>query len=693
MVTFIKADSMRHTLQRIIFAAALLPGGSFALGLGKIETHSYLNAPLDAEIALVAADDVDLSDYRLRIIRDTDKRQAYSGNLFALESLRFNFHQSEKDKPVIRVTSKRTVREPFVTFTLELTGPKVRIQRDYTVLLDPKPYIRKASAKSAPATRRPRPQKPKPIKTAPKVQQESFNADVYGPVRGGETLSQIAQRTRPSSGVSTHQMTQALFRHNPQAFINGNINLLRKGARLAIPSREQIRQATRAPQPKPSTPAPQTAAPVTESVATAPPETKKPEHAEQSGIAESQLATAEEEATSTTSDAAKPQVEEESLLRLVPVSNEDLKQISDENQERLENELNEVSKQLDEVREENRLLRARLEGMEQILSELKEEAVRIVAEEQKIAAAEESATSAIPVPAAIEKPQPGPSPIEIATDTPAPVEPTPTDEKELSESSPDWILLIGLGIALIFALFALLWMRMREEEEHDLNESLTLSEAEDLIPHQPRPSPAEAAKERVALEEIDDTDESFAQQVLEEPKPLSNLEKLRTEIDTNIAYGRYSDAQNALDEALHESPSDIALILRALELALLKKDEKRFVAWVEEVDELLSEQAPEVWGEIRKRGQEWLPNHPVWHKDVSTPILDIDDFPLEHDDDSVTLDPSELDEFLLKSVDVEQSYPSDEAAADEELSQVLNELEALDLGINEDDAKKPHETE
>ncbi len=219
------------------------------------------------------------------------------------------------------------------------------------------------------------------------------------------------------------------------------------------------------------------------------------------GIAESQLATAEEEATSTTPDAAKPQVEEESLLRLVPVSNEDLKLISDENQERLENELSEVSKQLDEVRDENRLLRARLEGMEQILSELREEAVRIVAEEQKIAAAEESATSAIPVPAAIEKPQPAPSPIEIATDTPAPVESTPTDEKEVSESSPDWILLIGLGIALIFALFALLWMRMREEEEHDLNESLTLSEAEDLIPHQPRPSPAEAAMAKSGLGE------------------------------------------------------------------------------------------------------------------------------------------------------------------------------------------------
>jgi pilus assembly protein FimV len=57
-------------------------------------------------------------------------------------------------------------------------------------------------------------------------------------VRSGDTLSRIARANKPAN-VSLDQMLIALLRANPNAFINGNVNLLKAGADLNIPGEEQ----------------------------------------------------------------------------------------------------------------------------------------------------------------------------------------------------------------------------------------------------------------------------------------------------------------------------------------------------------------------------------------------------------------------------------------------------------------------
>ncbi len=61
----------------------------------------------------------------------------------------------------------------------------------------------------------------------------------YGPVAGGETLWEIASATRPGDAVSVHQMMIALLRTNPDAFANGNINELKRGAVLRVPTLDE----------------------------------------------------------------------------------------------------------------------------------------------------------------------------------------------------------------------------------------------------------------------------------------------------------------------------------------------------------------------------------------------------------------------------------------------------------------------
>ena len=61
-----------------------------------------------------------------------------------------------------------------------------------------------------------------------------------GPVAEGETLWGIADRSKPDASVSMNQMMLAIQRANPEAFIDGNINQLKRGAVLRIPARDEV---------------------------------------------------------------------------------------------------------------------------------------------------------------------------------------------------------------------------------------------------------------------------------------------------------------------------------------------------------------------------------------------------------------------------------------------------------------------
>jgi pilus assembly protein FimV len=59
-----------------------------------------------------------------------------------------------------------------------------------------------------------------------------------------DTLWKIAQRTRPSDAVSVQQNMLAIQRLNPEAFIGNNINLLKAGYKLRLPSEADVTAVT-----------------------------------------------------------------------------------------------------------------------------------------------------------------------------------------------------------------------------------------------------------------------------------------------------------------------------------------------------------------------------------------------------------------------------------------------------------------
>ena len=66
----------------------------------------------------------------------------------------------------------------------------------------------------------------------------------YGPVRPAETLSQLASRFRGEASVNARQAMIAILRANPDAFVEGNINALRAGVTLRVPTAAEMEAIT-----------------------------------------------------------------------------------------------------------------------------------------------------------------------------------------------------------------------------------------------------------------------------------------------------------------------------------------------------------------------------------------------------------------------------------------------------------------
>ncbi|MFZ0469735.1 MAG: hypothetical protein WAL92_12515, partial [Thiogranum sp.] len=108
-----------------------------ALGLGEIELKSALNQPLNAEVALLSATGPELQEVKVSVASAEAFANAGIDRPLFLNKLEFTVSNNAAGKPVVRITSRDVVREPFLDFLLEISWSKGRLVREYTVLVDP----------------------------------------------------------------------------------------------------------------------------------------------------------------------------------------------------------------------------------------------------------------------------------------------------------------------------------------------------------------------------------------------------------------------------------------------------------------------------------------------------------------------------------------------------------------------------
>ena len=250
----------------LAFGLAVISPQVDAAGLGRLNVTSGLGQPLRAELEVTSVGRDELPTLQVRMAPLAAFRAANLDFNPALTSLRFTLDKRPDGSYVVRITSAQPVNEPYLDMMVELTWATGRVIREYTVLLDP-PSLRAEAPVVPPVAAAPTPSAPL-VTVPPGTRPSAAPSEPTAPsaastppapatstrpaatpratspsegsyvVKSGDTLGAIAGRTKPAS-VSLDQMLVALLRANPDAFVAKNMNRLKAGATLTIPSESE----------------------------------------------------------------------------------------------------------------------------------------------------------------------------------------------------------------------------------------------------------------------------------------------------------------------------------------------------------------------------------------------------------------------------------------------------------------------
>ncbi|MFU6988275.1 motility hub landmark protein FimV [Pseudomonas paraeruginosa] len=592
-----------RTLVRAIAAASVLTSGmAHGLGLGEITLKSALNQPLDAEIELLEVRDLSSGEVIPSLASPEEFSKAGVDRLYYLTDLKFTPVVKPNGKSVIRVTSSKPVQEPYLNFLVQVLWPNGRLLREYTVLLDPPLYSPQAAASapqapvSAPrASSAPRaPQAPAPVRTTAPAGSETYRTV------SNDTLWEIAQRNR-TDRVSVPQAMLAFQELNPGAFVDGNINRLKSGQVLRIPTEQQMlerspREALSQVQAQnqswrgsrnpaaASAGARQLDATQRSAAGSAPAKVDAPDNL--------RLVSGEGKASKGADKGGKG--DSKAIADTLAVTKESLDSTRRENEE-LQSRMQDLQSQLDKLQKLIQLKDAQLAKLQGQLAAEGQGVAQPGAAQVDAGAAAQAPAAAAPTPApageapaAPAQPPVAPPPAPAAETPPAPAAPAPVQTEEPAEASfldellanPLWLAVIG-GSALL-ALLVLLMILSRRNAQKEKDEAAALA--------------AEAGEEQE--DALDLGKDGFDDLTLDEPEPqvaavAASTEKTTAqtsdalgEADIYIAYGRFNQAAELLQNAIYDEPQRSDLRLKLMEVYAEMGDREGFARQENELREI-----------------------------------------------------------------------------------------------------------
>ena len=644
----------KFMLRKDVFIAALLwlvaSSQAVAIGLGEIDVQSSLNDPFRAVIELTSATDEELGELKVSIASPAAFDRAGIPRPQLLTSMLFRVERTADGKPVIRVSTKDPIHEPFLDFLLEMAWSRGRMLRQYTVLIDP-PYTMPAVpvAPRAPVTPAPQPvaepvpppapvRRPapapsqvKPVMPAPVPETTSqASASNYGPVRRNETLWVIAKRVRPDSDITMDQMMQALLRANPGAFIDNNINNLKAGAVLAVPERNEI-------------------------VSLDPSQARR-ETSRQYTEWKSARAGGKQETAASESENVTPVADTETRLQLVapetdaidepgvPGTPQEASQADTEATD-LQSQLAIANEEAEANRAQSGELQARVDDLEgqmtdmQRLLELKD--AQLASMQNRLDTENDVANTVETAPAAAE--QASANEEEAAGKAAESTAPVVEEPNGLVDRLLDNPVLTALGVLVAMILGGFLWASTRQRRHSDIfSDEPTLASRLAEIDDEPAAEKPDFTAYR----------DSGADDM--EPGNISPIEGDAdgdpiTEADVFIAYGRIQQAEDVIQGALRKSPEDMDLKLKLLEIYHAAGNAAAFDTHAEGVRRSVDANDP-IWEKIAVMGYELSPDNPAYKSGGETmadPDSEVDfDMDLSGMDDETRAGDADVDDDL-----------------------------------------------
>lgn len=575
---------MGRKLAGVVFAVSTLHASVVsALGLGEIELKSGLNQPLQAEIVLSNVGDLNAQQLSVALANRTDFARAGVERVYFLNDLQFNVEVDEKGNGLVRISSKKLVREPYLDFVLEARWPTGRLLREYTVLVDMPMFSDNAVAAPAPASSRqavatkPAPTKGRIPAPAPSASALPTPAAAGGEVvtRKSDTLWGLASRARPS-GASMQQTMMAIYRSNTEAFARQNINGLRSGQVLRMPSAQQInelskQQAIQAVAEQNAAWKSGKAAPLEAANTSAEQQNAPASATDQSYMTLSNSATQAE-----TSGGSSAGVDDSAAA------------------ESVRSELNVAQEKLDRASRENEELDSRLDEVEGQVDTL-----------EKLVELKDSQLAALQ--ARLEQESTAPADQNFATDSTEPEQAAATEaEPGILDRLMSPLYLGGIGLLVLLGAAGLMFKRrseMEEEGDDDWqdNYGTVESDAETLVAAEVQPEPDYEEFENTA--EADEVEPAAENTVIEalNDTPADPL----AEAEAYCSYDRHDDAVDILQKAIAQNPERTELHLKLLSIYAELDNEADFQAAYTAMEAVAGDDSLQLARELAS-GKGWL---------------------------------------------------------------------------------------
>ncbi|PYF84659.1 pilus assembly protein FimV [Marinomonas alcarazii] len=232
---------LRKTLVSIAVSGALYVSSSYALELGELTSQSNLGEPYRGRIELSDVGALTDNDILIRLGSESEFRQAGFAPTSVLSQLKFDVIR-ENGQLAVSVSSDQALKVDELHFVLAARWPSGQLVREYQTPLNQSALVNKSQndvVQSTVVSSQQTGSSSSVFRQATLAAQKMSSKGQLN-VAKGNTLWSIAGQNRPTNQLTIYQTMMAIQALNKDAFYSNNINLLKEGAILRLPTQEQI---------------------------------------------------------------------------------------------------------------------------------------------------------------------------------------------------------------------------------------------------------------------------------------------------------------------------------------------------------------------------------------------------------------------------------------------------------------------
>jgi len=255
---------------------ATLASHAMALQLGRPQIQSKLGEPLKLEVQVSDLSAQEAQEFQANLANATVYQAAKIGRVGGLDNVRITLVRKGDDLYLLQFQGAEAISDPYVDLLLEFRWasgrayrnlgfplsngqapeptavasnetpaannlPPLPIDKPAPVAVPPRPAPLPSPAKepAAKAEPKPKPKSDKPVAKKPDSGVLTKAGDTIEVVQG-DTAGQLMMTHSVGGDVSLDQMLMSLLRNNPKAFVDNNVNRLRAGALITLPTEEDV---------------------------------------------------------------------------------------------------------------------------------------------------------------------------------------------------------------------------------------------------------------------------------------------------------------------------------------------------------------------------------------------------------------------------------------------------------------------